>query len=105
MLLHQRPWTASQPEENRIDLGLRIKVRSPQPTDDLNMPPGLQQQRRLGLRREWMSGYPLGVLAANNQVCIVGWDWGLDKTPNDLVRIVERDVAEGFVWCTREIEA
>jgi hypothetical protein len=47
----------------------------------------------------------LGVFAAHDQEGVVGGNWGLDQVSHDLVRPIEWDVPEDFVWHPRETEA
>ncbi len=72
--------------------------------DDLDLPPGFDQQRCETLSRVWCPREPACRLGLDYKVGVEGWCAGLDEASHDRRRSVVRDVGEDLVVSPREPE-
>ena len=85
------------PEQDGVDRGRGFEIGPVEQAQNLDVPPGLQQQRRAALRGIWPSHIALRVLAPDYEVGLLRRRGGFHQLTDDGGCLVEGDMREDFV--------
>jgi len=95
--LHKRPRSTGKPEGNGIDGGRGIEVGTAKAPRNLDLPPGLEQQRGQGLPGIGASGKSFRRFTLDYEIGVLRWRIGLGEPPHDRSSPIERNVPQNLV--------